>query len=90
MNNLASHTVSRNVQCVPISTSVDAKKKTSTSTDVDCTKENEESLQDSSQLSKSSVKTHVQNINNVSQISSDFEFASDENSEISFSQLQVQ
>ena len=60
------------------------KEKTSTSTDVDCTKEIEESLQDSSQLSKLSVKTHVQNLNNVSQISSDFEFASDENSEISF------
>ena len=35
-------------------------------------------------LSKLSVKTHVQNLNNGSQISSDFEFASDENSEISF------
>ena len=33
---------------------------------------------------KITVKSHVQNLTNVTQISSDFEFNSDENSEISY------
>ena len=33
---------------------------------------------------KITVKSHVQNLTNVTQISSDFEFDSDENSEISY------
>ena len=73
--------VRRNVECILISTAVDAMKKTSTSTDVDCMQQIAKSIQNFSQVSKSSVKTHFQNLSNLTQISSDFEFAIDENSD---------
>ena len=41
-------------------------------------------MQDSTQVLKLPVKSHVQNLTNVTQISSDFEFDSDENSKISY------
>ena len=41
-------------------------------------------MQDSTQVLKLHVKSHVQNLTNLTQISSDFEFDSDENSEISY------
>ncbi len=41
-------------------------------------------MQDSTQGLKLPVKSHVQNLTNVTQISSDFEFDSDKNSEISY------
>ena len=51
---------------------------------MDCTQQIIKNMQDSTQVLKLPVKSHVQNLTNVTQISSDFEFDSDENSKISY------
>ena len=75
--------VRSDVHCLPVSASVDDIKKT-IGTDVDCTEDMSKNMQNSIIENKASVQSHVQNFNEINQTKNDFEFDSDDDSEISF------
>ena len=83
-NDIVTLPVSRNVQCLPISTAVPEEIKMSISMDVDSTHRTPTSMEDSSRDLILHVKNPVQNFNIENKNMSDFEFDSDEDSEISF------
>ena len=83
-NDIVALPVSKNVQCVPISTAVLEEIKTSITMDVDSTNHTPKSMEDSSQDLNLHVKNPVQDFKNTSQNTSDYKFHSDEDSEISF------
>ena len=77
--------VRSDVHCLPVSASVENDIKNDWyGTDVDCTEDMSKNMQNSIIENKASVQSHVQNFNEINQTKNDFEFDSDDDSEISF------